>query len=333
MISHIIILCFVLLIIFIITYCLIYDGKYDFKIYEIEYNVDYVNNKTESNTNDCVISKMVSSESVNITNNSSANVYFEIPFKESFWILEISDADQCIHSINTADFQSINPGDTLHLIITDNNVVLEKTKNYFMEYHNQIAKIKNYIPYHVALSGTFFIRFEIYSINSTYKKDIDMKKLEFSNIGYEICKSVVKKRKISNIIENRNMFQNYINDIFHSYMLKNTVEITDEKIINISQTISSKDNFEIYAINHYKSRTAIHSHILFIDEDTKIPFRIEFTGVKTDKIFGKKQIEIRKISFKPPPGIERFIAVERIFFDGDYITKYESIIPMHVLIL
>ena len=98
----------------------------------------------------------------------------------------------------------------------------------------------------------------------------------------------------------------------------------------------SSDGREIIvvAVDHFMSRSAIHSHILFIDADKNVPYHMYFTGIVSRKININCEQTIHVINSKPPKHVKRVIVVEKIFYDPDNgsCPHVDTIVPMSVYV-
>lgn len=313
-------------------------NEYDYIISEKEYDERYIHEDFENKNSGN--GKIITSKEIFLKSNSVLNIYFEIPQNESFWSVGIYTGTNCVDSINSGNFQAVETGDSLHLMVSSNSTALFLAEKLHKKIHNFMYPYKKYIPTKINYSGSLYIKIEFYSTKNVQKTNVDIFQIDYTNIFYVPFEDNILKQRHSNISEHRLLFNKYILDNTKTLKQVNVVQnvtrknISKYETLNVSDQISSKNKFIIYAVNHYKSRIAVHSHLIFIDTDTDMLFRLEITGAKTDKILSSRQIEIRKISFELPNEVKNFIVCERIFFDcdGGYVLLPENSIPFSVFI-
>lgn len=331
---------FIIVVLFIIlsVYYALHLNEYNYIISEKEYNTRYIHEDFENKKSGN--GKIITTNEIFLNSSSVLNIYFEIPQNESFWSVGIYTGTSCVDSVNSGNFQGVEAGDSLHLMISSNSNALFLAEKLHKEIHNSMYPYKKYIPSKINYSGSLYVKIEFYNTKSVQKTNVDIFQLDYINIFYSPFEDSILKQRRSNVSEHKILFDKYISENTKSLKSVKVVQnvtrknVSKYETLNVSDQISSDSNFTIYAVNHFKSRLAVHSHLIFIDADTDMLFRLEITGVKTDKILSDKQIEIRKISFKLPNEIKNFIVCERIFFDcdGGYVLLPENSIPFSVFI-
>lgn len=331
------IIVFIFIFVLTVVFFVINSNYYEYETYTPELEHKYIRqDQTDKKMGN---GKVISSEILSITNNKSLNVYFEIPKNDSFWTLGIFNKTECVDSLDISNFQTIEPGDTLHVVVSPSSYAVNLSIESYKKIHNLNYPYKRFINHIVNYSGDCYVKIEFYSIRGIKNIDVDVKEIFYGNIYFSPYTLNKPAQKISNISENIELFEDYISknetgtriETYNNFSRKN---VSKNEVINMSSIISSDKEFVIYAVNHYKTKIASHSHLLFVDLDTNLFFRIEMTGVKTDKVLEKNNLEIRKISFKPPDDIKQFTVFERIFFDCDegYVLQEKNSIPFAIFI-
>jgi hypothetical protein len=266
-----------------------------------------------------------------LTTTESLNAYFEIPSRESFWSLSVYSNGVNVETVNTGDYQTVEFGDCVHVIITNNDVLVKSSMDVFREHHSGIARHGSCLTRLVnSFVETVVIVFEVYSVLPIRDRELTIVKLD-STVRYQPRSFVEHRVRESRLVEESCLFREYIENIPVSKRVNVRIaNVLKKEIEFVSDVIDS--DFCVYAVNHYKSRVGIHSHVLFVDAQTNEVMRMEFTGVKTNKVFDSGDIEIRRISF--PAFDKPFRIVERVFFDVEdgYTLNADSVVPFVVLV-
>lgn len=232
---------------------------------------------------------------------SSVNLYFEIPSNSIFWDISIKKNDTEIHNINMLEYENNNIGDMVHLCIVNNPNVLTRSINYYKYYNSIVNRYSKYNNTYLNVTGFITIEFNIYNNkeNCYYSKNIEISRLEFTGIKSELLPDI--------------------------YRYNNKISTKSINLINSNQ-------YTVYAVNHYKNKTAIHSNVQLINCETNKIFHTEFTGIICDSILNNNQLEIRKILIDPPNNIEKFYIIENIFLNNIEYQDLDNLKTMKLFI-
>lgn len=295
--------------------------------------------------------KMISyySNYLDIRSDSAYVIYYPLPINSIYWTIGFHKDDQCLKSVNMGKYKTTEKGDILAILIGNNKEALEAVKIEATREHNDKNPYRRLIFHQVKVSSDFYIHLESYS-NKFIHYDISMKikKYILDKIDYEDfqekyliesetrpCENIeyfngaktqisINSDKFTPIKINTNT--NEINSTIECFTNRSEIiEVNQNKIIEIS-------TFRLIAVDHFKSRAALHSHVMFYNGDTDLPFKIEITGEISDRLNKQGEISIRDINFIPPEHIKRFYVIERIYYD--FVTggkvDVDTIIPMEI---
>jgi hypothetical protein len=121
-------------------------------------------------------------------------------------------------------------------------------------------------------------------------------------------------------------------------VLKNNLveNISSNAIVNVSEPIflNGPTKICVIALDHFMSRSAIHSHLLFVDAETSNVLYVYFTGLISKKINTGNCKTFHTVEYNPSHNIKRLIIYEKIFYDPNTGKRPSShkIIPMMIFV-
>lgn len=296
--------------------------------------------------------KCISYKSDYLTNfdNSVYVIYYDLPVNIVYWTFGFYQNGKCIEGVNMGNYQTIERGDTLAILIGNNRNAINKAFDEINQEHMKNYIYKKLIFHPVYINGDFYINFESYANKFIKSHKVIVKQYLFDDIPYLKFNNKNKKESIRRQCEDLKLFDEakkikYITD---KQLQLNVIVDTNEEFIpyecltNKSEIFYVGDKvyrdgieipkFKVIAVNHFKSRAALHSHIIFYNALNNKPFRIEITGEISDKINYKDMITIRHITFQLPEEIKAFYVIEYIYYDFSSGNKVnpETIIPFEL---
>ena len=331
MFAVVLLIILILIVIFIVyTYYHFFEVKYE-KVKNVKIKTNLLHNE-----------KMISyyTEYLSTKNDSVYIVYFDLPINSVYWTLGIHKDEKCIDSVNMGMYQTIETGDTLAIIISNNRKAAEAGKSEIIKEHVNRYPYKKLMTHFLESKSEFYILFESFSNKFMKAPKLIIEEIIFDKITFEeFTKPEIKlsfQRQCEDITLFNKSLYGYIDDNYEKITVnKNTIEINSplECLTNRSDIVDFTNkgdkNFKIVAIDHFKSRAALHSHLIFYNADDNRPFRVEITGKVSDSINNKQSISTRRISFKIQDNINRFYCIEYIYYDfvsGGKVNE-DTIIP------
>jgi len=203
--------------------------------------------------------------------------------------------------------------------------------------------------------NSFYIRFECYFRNGKeHVPKFFLYEYSFENIYYNsdfhhdfsnifddnTCHSICKNQQNQQYYRKKEHYKmlRCIREKYSSYCEQNVICDIKEKddlpecLTNASLIFEVTPGSEIIviAIDHFMSRSAIHSNVTFINADTDIPYHIYYTGVVSRKINNKTSETFHLIKSKVPEEVYRIQIVEKLFYqiETGNAPKKETIVPM-----
>lgn len=284
-------------------------------------------------------SVLYTSDFLNITNNNVYVIYYDLPINSIYWTIGIYDNNTCLHTVNMGKYQTIERGDTLAVIIGNNNRAILAAKNEIEREHMNNYLYKKLITHKIGINTSFYIHFQSYANKFTYFPKLKIKEYTFENIDYHEFKNKCIEKSYYRECENYELFnkakEKFIKDNFTKINVlldSNEKYTTNECLTCRSDNFINDSDFLIIAVDHFKSKASLHSNLKFYNCENNEQFRIEITGEINDKINDKNSITIRKIQFKIPENIKSFYVIEYIYYDfvtGDKVNK-DTIIPFEL---
>ena len=276
-------------------------------------------------------------------------IYYDLPLNSIYWTIGIYSNGKCLNSVNMGRYQTTEKGDTLAIIISNNVVATRAGKKIIRKEHESKYMYKKLITHGMYTNDDFYVKFESFSNRFYHSPKLQIKEYKFKNL--ELLKGDNYEPLSSNIrnCENKKYFDKAKLKVIDSRC--KPVKIfydTDEKdtpiecltnrsdIFDVSKEVFKDDKqipqFRIIAVDHFKSRAALHSNIIFFNADTNERFDVEITGEVADIINHNQMITCRSIKFIPPPEVKRMYVIEYIYYDFETGSKVktETIIPMEV---
>lgn len=303
--------------------------------------------------------KMMSyyTDNLKIKNDSTYMIYYELPVNSIYWTIGFYDKSGCITSINMGKYQTTEKGDTLAIIASNNKNAIASCKNEVSKEHNRKFRYKKLTFEEVKIEGEFFIRFDSYSNMFLESPLMTIKEYHFNNIIMKEFKNESLEESTIRSCEKQSLFELCREDFIDERCIPIEINCdTKEECIpiecytnrsdtfDVSETIYKKTQygmdiydepiaqFKILAVDHFKSRAALHSHLVFYNAEDDTQFDIEITGEFADRLNQFDTITTRKISFIVPEEIKKMYVVEYIYFDfvsGNKV-KMDTVIPMEV---
>jgi len=293
--------------------------------------------------------KMISiySEYININKDKVNVVYYDIPKNCIYWTIGIYNNGECINSVNMGKYHATEKGDTLAILITNNYKVIDKCKEIINKEHMLEYMYKKLITHDIYSEEDYYIKFESFSNNFNCKPKFYIKEYMFNDVPFErLYNKQLKQSKIRQC-ENMNMFIKAKNTVIDNKYKEITVTVdTNERdsslecltnrsdIIDVSKIKAKPNKFRVFTIDHFKSRAALHSHIIFFNAETNKKISIEITGEISDVINNNNTITCRDIKFELPEYVKHIYIIEYIYYDFETGSKInpKTIIPMKVYI-
>jgi hypothetical protein len=271
-------------------------------------------------------------------------LYYPLPINSIYWTIGFHKDNECLDSVNMGKYKTTEKGDILAILICNNNEALNITKNIIMEKHEQKNPHRKLIFHTVKMVSDFYIYLESYS-NKFINCDISMriKRYKFDNINYEYIKDTIFTESQYRKCENVDFFNKAKSTVINEKDQKINVNINTKEInsplecfTNRSENILYDKNktYKIITVDHFRSRAALHSHLIFYDSETNLPIGIEITGEISERLNKIDEISIRYVTFKTNVNIEKFYIVEHIYYDfvSGGKVNINTIIPMEIYI-
>lgn len=287
--------------------------------------------------------KMISycTEYLDVRHDSAQVIYYNLPINSIYWTIGFHNDKEAINSVNMGKYRTIEKGDVLAIIIGNNKFAIEAAKNEITKEHKKKYPYKILKYHHLKINEPYYIRFESYS-NKFFHYDISMKikNYRFDKIIYEDFNNMPLPISEERYCENHEYFdlakEKVITSRCHSIPIhigtnefNNSVECFTNRsdVLEIDKIIYKKDQndndilsapiypFRLVACDHFKTRAALHSHVVFFNADNNEEFRVEIISEISDSFNQKKSIAIRYIGFFLPPEVKRFYVIEYIYYD------------------
>ena len=340
MLEYLVLIILILIIIFIV-YTYYYLKEKDIELLE-------TTTKTLiKNRND----KMASfySEYLQIDKDKVYVIYYDLPLNSIYWTIGIYDNGKCLNSVNMGKYQTTEKGDTLAIIVSNNVNAMLAAKVTTKKIHESKYIYKKLITHPIYTDSDFYIKFESFSNKFHHSPKLFVKEYKFKDLPYEPGVNYYLKQSNVRKCENINFFEKVkekaINERCDQVKVfcdtnenDNSFECLSNRseIIDISKEIFKDGKrippFRIIAVDHFKSRASLHSHLIFFNADNDQKFDVEITGEISDVINHNQMITCRSIKFIPPEEIKRIYVIEYIYYDFETGSKVnpETIIPMEV---
>lgn len=344
---------FVLLILILIIIFIIYTYLY---LQEKEPELIHKNNTTLSKSKgENVISYYT--EYLQIKNNGSYVIYYDLPQNCIYWTIGFYNEGKCITSVNMGKHQTTESGDVLAIIIGNNYNAMRSAKKQITSEHMIKYPYRKLISQYLGIKGDFYIHFESYSNKFLQTPKMSIKEYTFNNIQFESFKNEELPISFQRQCERLDFFTKSKEGFISNRCEKVNISIdTNEEnipnecltnrsdIIDVSNIVYKKDKngndilnqpipqFRLVAVDHFKSRAALHSHVVFYNADTNESFDVEITGEVTDSFNQKESLSTRRILFFPPQEVKKMYVIEYIYYDfvsGNKIDP-KTIIPMEL---
>lgn len=267
-------------------------------------------------------------------------IYYNLSLNCVYWTVGVYDENQNIDEVNMGKYQSPEDGDTLLIIVGNNFNVMALAKNKIKAEHNAKYPYKKLKTDYLYTNKDFYISVKAFSNMFTTHPKIKIKEMFYENVKYqEPMRKCIDNSQVHNF-ENINLFNKtkngFIDDSFKKLKVIKDFkkdDIPKSCIVNKSNIFENTE-FKIVAVDHFKTKVALHSNIIAYDAETDKQIRIEITGEISDRINEKNMITVRRISYKIPDNIRFIYFIEYIYYDFATGNKPldESIIPMSVYI-
>jgi len=276
-------------------------------------------------------------------------IYYDLPVNSVYWTIGLYNNGKCLNSVNMGKYQTTEKGDTLAIILYNNINAMKAGKKTITNEHNNMYLYKKLIVHSIFVESEFYIKFASFSNKFNNSPKLNVKEYIFKNLDYiRGNKTFQKESKIRNC-EKIDFFNEVIKKSIGNNFIKVGTNIDTEEIdtslecltnrseiFNVSKLLIKDGkqipSFRVIAVDHFKSRAALHSHIIFFDADTHNKIDFEITGEISDFMNHNQMITCRCIKFIPPKEVKNMYAIEYIYYDfetGSKIKK-ESIIPMEI---
>lgn len=340
MLEYLVLIILILIIIFIIY---IY-----YFIQEKEIELEYVNTKVISKTVDRNYVSF-STDYLSLNKDRAYVIYYDLPLNSVYWTFSFFSNDKAISSVNMGKYQTSERGDTLAIIVSNNLHASNAVKMVVKNKHEEKYGYKKLIPHYLYIDTDFYIIFKSFSNLFNNEPRVTIKEYKFKDLEHAIGKNtelnISKQRECENPNYYIKILENQIpNNSELVEVERDTIEINTpfECLTNRSQVFSVSDKifkcdkqippFIILAVDHFKSRAALHSNISFYDADTGKRFRTEITGEISDNLNHNQKLTCRVIKFFPPENVKRMYVIENIFYDFQTGSKVnpKTIIPISV---
>ena len=348
MFSVVILIILILIIIFIIyTY---------YYLQEKEIEIISKNNKTiQKNKGEKIISYYT--DYLQIKDNKAYVIYYELPLNCIYWTIGCYNDNKCLNSVNMGRYQTTEKGDRLAIIIGNNYNTIKAAKNEIGIEHNKKNPHIILINHSISIYEDFYIHFESYSNKFIQNPKIIIEEYIFNINIFEKFTNIILPISINRKCESSYLFEKSKDGFIDNRCKKIITNIDSNEnnislecltnktdIIDIGDPVYKKDEngndilldelprFKLIGVDHFKSRAALHSHVVFFNADTDEPFEIEIISEISDRINSKDTISTRRITFKISENIKRIYVIEYIYYDfvsGNKIHP-DSIIPIEL---
>lgn len=304
--------------------------------------------------------KMISycTEYLDIRQDSAYVIYYNLPVNSIYWTIGFYKDNNALLSVNMGKYRTTEKGDVLAIIVGNNKNAIDAAEKEITKEHKKRSSYKTLKYHYLKINEPFYIHFESYS-NKFLNNDISIKirNYHFGNLTYENINNKPLGISEERICENREYFDlakaKVLNSRCHRIPVNigtdeynNSVECLSNRsdIIEIDSKVYEKDvngnniikkeifPFRLVACDHFKSRSALHSHVIFFNADNDKHFRIEITSEISDSFNQKESLAIRSIGFYLPPDVKRFYVIEYIYYDyvsGNKVHP-KTIIPFEI---
>lgn len=317
---------------------------------ENEYKVLSINNvKFNEEKGDKYIS--YNSDYLSIKDNIVYVIYYDLPINVVYWTFGMYNNDKCIEGVNMGQYQTIEKGDTLAVIIGNNKNAVNAASLEINKEHMNNYIYKRLIVNPIYINEDFYIIYNSFANRFIQLPKVLIKKYSFENVPLIKFSNKPKTASVKRTCENITLFNEAKNYKFITdkciklqvYEDSNDNIIPYECLTNKSEVFFVSNDkvcsdekelpqFRLVAVNHFKSRAALHSHVVFYNAEDNKPFRFEMTGEIADKIDYKDSITIRQITFKLPDELKAFYVIEYIYYDFSSGNKINpsTIIPIEL---
>ena len=328
---------FILVIILIVILCYYRLQKIDYKVSE-EKSIKLLSEK-ELNIG------RIESEPVHCKFGNSIILYGLIPQDYLYWTFGLFNTkNECFVSINMGKYQTVHPGSSIALILVKNKMIYRYSKRLLeKEHYKKFPNRRLYFEPILITDDKISLYCECYFKNG---KEIfpcfSFTKYSFENVAFlKLQPNIIKDptfrmtekmhSKITESILNKT-FSNFEKiEIFKNVSIERQfIECT----VNSSNVLRNIREIIIISVDHFMSRSSIHSHIIFVNEDDGKIFDVYYTGVISRKINHDSSQTVHLIEKTIPENIKSFKIIEKIFYDPDNgsCPHSETVIPMIVFI-
>lgn len=271
--------------------------------------IEYVEKELDLHYMKIKNSYFIKSDFYDVNKNECINLKIEIP-RCNFWNVNVLNSDKkIIYNTNISQFY---PDQILNVNISNNIFCIDETLKLLKREQLNCLFYKDSFNVKVFSLKDVYVELEFHSTEEILDFDVKLRKYSYMNINYLEFKTDTRNKMIAKPKERYGLFSSKVkcnpNNVNNIRYRGNYIEI------------KAKSDSDICCLNHVKSKSAIHSHLLFI-KDNKI-IGIEYTGVLSAKNF--TSFEVRKI--KQPQ--EDCDIIERIFFDVRYYVDVSELIFM-----
>jgi hypothetical protein len=284
-----------------------------------------------------------------LKNNQSFIIYGEIPSDYIYWNFGLFNTSKhSIRNISMGKYQSFYPGSKIAIICSSNQYAINEVKRIIDKEHYKKYPNRKLFYEEICTDKQFNLRFECCFRNPQEKMPhFNFKRYTFDDIYYAPVRNCVTSSLLSDFssispaVKNREVFENEIHQQYRHFKRKNIVVDVDvdfncsNTLVNMSEIINvlgTPNEIKVIAIDHFMSRCAIHSQIMFIDADTNYSYYVYFTGIISKKINLKQTKNYHIIEWTAPKNVKRIKVVERIYYDPNTgeAPLSNHIIPMIV---
>lgn len=265
-----------------------------------------------------------------LLDNESLNVYFNIPENSVYWSIGFFSEGRCIRTVNMAEYLNFETGDIVHVLITRNARLINPSIDLIEKRHNDVH------PYNKLLTKILNIKekkidikYEVFFLKNTEEFSLKIFKFSMTNTMMEEFSDEVHEPNSYSAKENLSLYLENISVPSEVKIHRRISQTFCECLSYISEPFIPTKNFRIFAVNHYKTKAALNSHILVLSFKTKEIIKFFYTGIISKNILMTDRMEIRDISF---PIDEKIILIENIYL-YQCVSKInvEDIIPMRIL--
>lgn len=324
MLEAVVLIILILIVIFII-----------YTYYYLKENKDEVISKTNKTMTKSKNERIISyyTDYLEIKDNKAYVIYYELPLNCIYWTIGFYKDGKCFNSVNMGRYQTTEKGDKLAIIVGNNYNTIKNAKTQISEEHTSKSPHIKLINHCLGIYEDFYIHFESYSNKFLQKPKMLIKEYVFNTKFFDkftnqdlplsenrSCESkyLFEKSKIGFINERCEPVKTIIDSNEENIPVECLTNRTE--IIDVSTPVYKDDGtelprFRLVGIDHFKSRAALHSHVVFFDADTGKPFRLEITSEISDRINSKDTISTRRITFELPEYIKRMYVIEYIYYD------------------